>query len=99
VLELLTIRETLMSRSGKVSVGLTRHQLSQIRRVVDAGEFSSTAAVVREAVGAWLQRRTLHAGRLGAARLTRTLQARQEAAPGEPFERVELMFDAGDAKA
>jgi Arc/MetJ-type ribon-helix-helix transcriptional regulator len=94
-----TIRETLMSRSGKISVGLSRHQLSQIRRIVDAGEFDSSAALVREAVRVWLHRRSLHAGRLGAARLGQTLQVRQEVVAAESLERVELMFDAGDAKA
>jgi Arc/MetJ-type ribon-helix-helix transcriptional regulator len=88
-----------MSRSGKISVGLSPQQLSQIRRIVEAGECKSTAAVVREAVRAWLHRRALHAGRLGAARLSQSLQGRHEAVPAEPCERVELMFDAGDAKA
>lgn len=88
-----------MKRSGKISVAVPREHLLQIRRVVDAGEFASAAAVVREAVRAWLHRRTLHAGRHGAARLSRTLETRIDLPHAEPTERVELMFDAGDAKA
>ena len=87
-----------MSRSGKISVALPHSQLSQLRRIVDAGEYASTAELVREAVRAFLQRRVLHAGRHGTARFTRSLRNRQEPVT-EPVERVDLMFDAGDAKA
>ncbi|HEY2708200.1 MAG TPA: hypothetical protein VGI95_09115 [Caulobacteraceae bacterium] len=69
-----------------------------MRRVVEAGEFTSSAAVIREAVRAFLHRRALHAGALGVSRLRRSLQARHEPLT-EPVERVDLMFDAGDAKA
>jgi Arc/MetJ-type ribon-helix-helix transcriptional regulator len=88
-----------MRRSTKLSVSLTPQQISQLRRVVDAGEFGSAAAAVREAVRAWLHRRALHGGEHGAQRLRRTLEAHQEFAHAEPHERVELLFDAGDAKA
>jgi len=86
-------------RRSKLSVSLTPQQASQIQRVVDAGEFGSAAAVVREALRAWLSRRVLHGGALSTQRLRRTLEARHEFALGEPCERVELLFDAGDAKA
>jgi Arc/MetJ-type ribon-helix-helix transcriptional regulator len=72
-------------------------QLDQVRSLVEAGEFASSAAVLREALRAFLHRRTLHGGQLSASRLSRTVQARLESL--EPFERVDLMFDAGDAKA
>jgi len=88
-----------MRRSAKISVQVSIEQLAQVRRVVEAGEFGSAAEVVREALRAWLHRRTLHAGGHGAQRLRRTLEARQDYAHGEPSERVELLFDAGDAKA
>jgi Arc/MetJ-type ribon-helix-helix transcriptional regulator len=88
-----------MKRSGKISVAVPREHLIQIRRAVEAGEFGSTAAVVRDAVRVWLHRRNLHAGRHGAAHFSRSLEARREKAHTEPMERVELMFDAGDAKA
>ena len=88
-----------MSRSGKISVELTPQQLSQVRRVVQAGEFKSATAVVREALSAFLHRRALHAGSHGVSRFARSLEARHDSHPGEVSERVELLFDAGDAKA
>jgi Arc/MetJ-type ribon-helix-helix transcriptional regulator len=88
-----------MSRSGKISVTLTSQQLSKIDRIVGSGEFASASEVVREAVRAWLARRPLHAGRHGAAQFTRSIQARHGPSAAEPCERVELLFDAGDAKA
>jgi Arc/MetJ-type ribon-helix-helix transcriptional regulator len=86
-----------MKRSRRMSIDVPRDQIEQVRHLVEAGEFASTSAVIREALRAFLHRRALHAGQLGASRLSRTLQARLE--PGEPFERVDLLFDAGDAKA
>jgi Arc/MetJ-type ribon-helix-helix transcriptional regulator len=88
-----------MRRTGKISITVSRQQLLRVKRIVEAGEFESAAAVVREALRAWLQRRTLHAGRLGESRLRRSLEARREPAQSEPRERVDLLFDAGDAKA
>ncbi len=85
--------------NAKVSLELTQQQFAQVRRVVEAGEFGSAAAVVREALRAWLHRRSLHGGEHGAQRLRRTLEARHDHAAGEPSERVELLFDARDAKA
>ena len=86
-----------MRRSGRVSIAIPREQIEQLRAIVEAGEFASTAAVMREALRAFLHRRALHAGQFGASRLSRTLQSRLESL--EPAERVDLMFDAGDAKA
>jgi Arc/MetJ-type ribon-helix-helix transcriptional regulator len=86
-----------MSRSGKLSIAISRDQIDQMRRLVEAGEFASSGAVVREALRAFLHRRALHGGQHTASRLSRTLQARLEAL--EPAERVDLLFDAGDAKA
>jgi len=91
-----------MRRARRIGVALTPQQLLQIEAVVAAGEFTSGAAVVREAVRVWLRGRSLHAGRIGAARFSRSLEARRAAAAAthvEPLERVELLFDAGDAKA
>jgi hypothetical protein len=52
---------------------------------------------MREALRSFLHRRDVRAG--GLARFTRSRQGRQEGLPPEPAERVELLFDAGDAKA
>jgi Arc/MetJ-type ribon-helix-helix transcriptional regulator len=88
-----------MSRSGRISVNLPTTQLAQLRLAVDAGEFGSAAAVMREALRLWLHRRALLAGQHGAQRLRRTLEFRKDLPLSEPAERVELLFDAGDAKA
>jgi Arc/MetJ-type ribon-helix-helix transcriptional regulator len=88
-----------MSRSGKISVELTPQQLSQVRSIIQGGEFRSAASVVREALRTFLHRRALHAGSHGAARFSRSLEARHEPHSAETAERVELLFDAGDAKA
>ena len=88
-----------MSRSGKISVELTPQQLSLVRSIVQGGEFGSAAAVVREALRTFLHRRALRAGSHGAARFSRLLEARHDPHPAEVSERVELLFDAGDAKA
>lgn len=86
-----------MRRSSRVSFALPVEQIDQVRRIVDGGEFASSAAVIREAVRAFLHRRELHAGQHGSARFSRAVQASLEAL--EPAERVDLLFDAGDAKA
>jgi Arc/MetJ-type ribon-helix-helix transcriptional regulator len=86
-----------MRRSGKLSAAVPHEELDQVRRLVDAGEFASAAAVVREALRVFLHRHELHGGQHGAARFSRSVQARLESL--EPYERVDLMFDAGDAKA
>ena len=86
-----------MSRSGKISVALPREQLSQLKDVVETGEYGSAAAAVREAVRAWLHRRGVRAQ--AGARFMRSAQARLDSLTPECAERVELLFDAGDAKA
>jgi Arc/MetJ-type ribon-helix-helix transcriptional regulator len=86
-----------MRRSGKLSVAVPREELDQVQRLVEAGEFASAAAVMREALRAFLHRRELHGGEFSASRLSRTVRARLESL--EPYERVDLLFDAGDAKA
>ncbi len=87
----------MMSRSGKISVALSKQQLSDLRRIVEAGEFASAAEAVREAVRSFLHRRTLYAGPHGVSRFNRSVEARRD--PPDPVERVDLLFDAGDAKA
>lgn len=86
-----------MRRSSRVSIALPRDQAEHVRRIVEAGEFASSAAVVREALRAFLSRHSLHGGQHGSARFGRVVQARLESL--EPAERVDLLFDAGDAKA
>ncbi len=88
-----------MRRYAKIAVGLPAQQLAQLHSIVDSGEFTSPAEVLREALAAWLQRRRLYAGRLGEERLSRSFAARRDPTPPEPAERVALLFDAQDAKA
>jgi len=88
-----------MRRFAKIAVSLSAEQLAQVRRVIDAGEFRSAADVMREALRSFLDRRRQHAGPPGAQRFSRSLRARSIPPVGEAAERVELMFDAGDAKA
>ncbi|HUZ13189.1 MAG TPA: hypothetical protein VMU93_10095 [Caulobacteraceae bacterium] len=88
-----------MTGSGRVSVALAPHEVSQLRLIVESGEFASIAAVTRAALQSWLRRRALHGGRHGAESLVRGLDARRGPAAGEIMERVELLFDAADAKA
>ena len=80
-----------MSRTGKLSVALPRQTLLQLKDLVEAGEFASPSEVVRQALEAWLRRRKLRAQ--SSERFTHPLR------DAEPSERVELLFDAGDAKA
>ena len=88
-----------MRRVTRISIGLPPDQLQQVHGAVESGEFRSRAQVIREAVRAWLHRRALHAGRHGLDRFSRSFEARRDPPPAETSERVELMFDAGDAKA
>jgi Arc/MetJ-type ribon-helix-helix transcriptional regulator len=88
-----------MKRSRRISIALPAAHHAKVRLMVESGEFRSAAAVAREALRLFLQRRSLRAGVLGAERLRRVTASLQEAASAEPFERVELLFDAGDAKA
>jgi len=81
-----------MKASGRVSVALSAEQLRQVSQIVQSGEFDSAGEVMREALRSWLHHRTARAG----ARLRRTGRTFIET---QPFERVELMFDAADAKA
>jgi len=86
-----------MRRSSRVSIAIPQDQIDQVRRIVEAGEFATSAAVIREALRAFLHRRTLHAGQHGSARFSRAVQEHLQSL--EPAERVDLLFDAGDAKA
>ena len=87
-----------MRRTTRITVALPLDHLSQVRQIVEGGEFNSPEEVMREALRSWLQRRALHAGLHGAMRL-RSFEVHCDVPDVEPFERVELLFDAADAKA
>jgi Arc/MetJ-type ribon-helix-helix transcriptional regulator len=91
-----------MRASGKISVALTADQLGRVWDAVECGEFDSPGAVLREALLAWLDARTEAAGRHAAIsrRIGRSFGGAADGLqPAEPAERVELLFDARDAKA
>ena len=96
-----------MKASGKIVVTLSGDPARQVRRLVEDEAFASPSAVMEEALRFWLQSRSRWIGRKrwAAAYITRTFapveapEAPERPIIGEPSERVELMFDAGDAKA
>jgi Arc/MetJ-type ribon-helix-helix transcriptional regulator len=87
--------ETQMTVSGKIVVAVEHDQFSLIQRMVAAGEFASPSEIVGEALRTWLHGRG-HGP--GAERLRDSIRA-WRGQQAEPVERVELMFDARDAKA
>ncbi len=46
-----------MPEIQKISVALTREQVSQLKAVVDSGEYATTSEVIREAVREWQWKR------------------------------------------
>ena len=86
-----------MTASGKISVALTAEELSRIRGIVAAGDFDSPAEVLREALKSWLANRCEDIRpRSG---FGRSFGRRRDDPPPDIFERVDLLFDARDAKA
>ena len=90
-----------MKASGKISVTLSGEAARELRRLVEDEGFASAGAVMEEAFRFWLQSRSRWTGRKRwtAAHVTRSFAPALHAPLGEPYERVELLFDAGDAKA
>lgn len=87
-----------MTASGKISVALTAEELSRIRGIVEAGVCDSPADVLREALRFWLAERCADT-RPQAAFGRAFGHRRRDDPPAEVFERVDLLFDARDAKA
>ena len=84
-----------MAHSVRFTVTLKAHEARAIGEAVASGEFRSPAGVLRKAVRAWLDLRWEEAARHAAIR--------ERLGPfgpeSQPVERVELLFDAADAKA
>jgi antitoxin ParD1/3/4 len=81
----------------KVSIALPPEMVSMVRKVVDAGEYSSSSEVVREALREWSRQRALRAK--GLKELRRVWkQALQDRSPGVSprgvFERLERKYQA-----
>ena len=79
-----------------------RDQLQRVEYYVQSGVFDSPGAVLREALKTWLLLRSEEACRHAAIAAHIGLPFGASAdllPPDEPCERVELLFDAADAKA
>ena len=48
-----------MSSVEKISIALPPEMISQVREAVEAGEYSSSSEVIREALRDWTQKRSL----------------------------------------
>jgi len=90
-----------MKASGKITVTLSGGSARQLRRLLEDEAFASPAAAVEEALRFWLQSHSRSGGRTRrAANFMKRAFASPRGVPlGEPYERVELLFDAADAKA
>jgi antitoxin ParD1/3/4 len=81
----------------KVSIALPPEMVSMVREAVEAGEYSSSSEVVREALRDWSRKRTLR--EKGLEELRRVWrQALQDNSPGvsphDVFERLERKYQA-----
>ncbi len=81
----------------KVSIALPPEMVSTVRAAVEAGEYSSSSEVVREALREWSRQRALR--KKGLKELRRVWQqALQDPSPGVPpqgvFERLERKYQA-----
>lgn len=81
----------------KISIALPPEMISVVREAVEAGEFSSSSEVVREALREWSHKRTLR--EKGLEELRRVWrQALEDNSPGvsphNVFERLERKYQA-----
>ena len=81
----------------KISVALPPEMLSMVREAVEAGEYSSSSEVVREALRDWSHKRRLR--QKGLEELRRVWrQALEDKSPGvsphDAFERLERKYQA-----
>jgi antitoxin ParD1/3/4 len=81
----------------KVSIALPPEMVSMVRKAVEAGEYSSSSEVVREALRDWSHKRTLREKGLEELRKV-WRQALKDRSPGVPprsvFERLERKYQA-----
>jgi len=81
----------------KISIALPHEMVSLVREAVQAGEYSSSSEVIREALRDWNQKRTLRKAGLEELRHV-WQQALQDNAPGlsphDVFERLERKYQA-----
>ena len=79
----------------KISIALPPEMVSQVREAVEAGEYSSSSEVIREALRAWSRKRSLRANSLDDLRKI-WQEARADKSPGvdpdEVFDRLERKY-------
>lgn len=71
----------------KISVALPPEMLSLVRKAVEAGEYSSSSEVIREALRDWTDKRNLQREEIAALRKI-WREARADTRPGVPAEEV-----------
>jgi antitoxin ParD1/3/4 len=76
-----------MPNIEKISIALPAEMVSAVRQAVEAGEYSSSSEVVREALRDWTQKRSLQHGRIDELRQV-WREAMQDKAAGVPVKNV-----------
>jgi antitoxin ParD1/3/4 len=86
-----------MPNVEKISIALPPEMVSMVREAVEAGEYSSSSEVVREALREWSQKRSLRERGLDELRRV-WQQAMEDNSPGvsphDVFERLERKYQA-----
>jgi antitoxin ParD1/3/4 len=86
-----------MPNVEKISIALPPEMVSMVREAVEAGEYSSSSEVVREALREWSHKRSLREKGLDELRRVRQ-QALEDDSPGvsphDVFERLERKYQA-----
>ncbi|HKF48828.1 MAG TPA: type II toxin-antitoxin system ParD family antitoxin [Terracidiphilus sp.] len=86
-----------MANIEKISIALPPEMVAMVRQAVDAGEYSSSSEVVREALRDWNQKRALREKGLDELRRV-WQQALADDSPGisprDVFERLERKYQA-----
>lgn len=76
-----------MPNIEKISVALPPEMLALVRKAVEAGEYSSSSEVIREALREWTDKRSLQREEILALRRI-WREARADTRPGVPAEEV-----------
>jgi antitoxin ParD1/3/4 len=81
-----------MADIQKVSVALTREQLSALKAAVETGEYATTSEIVREAIRAWQFKRDLRQEDI--RRLRQLWDEGKASGPARPLDWDELRQEA-----
>lgn len=86
-----------MSAIEKISIALPHEMVSQVREAVEAGEYSSSSEVVREALRDWNQKRALRKSGMDELRRVWKQALKDHSprvSPHDVFERLERKYQA-----